>query len=126
MDDVTLKSENLILQGTGPIQFDGKMNLEAKLMVNQKLQRQLKGLLGQNFVPAEDPEFRQVPFSVTGRVDSPKTDLLDKLIGVRIGNDLGGLLKNIFRPPSDGKDKKKKKADKKAEKEGEPKVEKKE
>ena len=37
-------------------------------------------------------------FSVTGSLSRPKTDLLDKLTGIRIGQDLGGLIKNLFRP----------------------------
>jgi type II secretion system protein N len=97
IDDVTLKSDNLILQGAGPVRFNGKINLDASLMVNRKLQQQLKGVLSKNFVDSEDPEYRQLPFTVTGRVDNPKTDLLDKLIGAKVGQDVGGMLMNILR-----------------------------
>ena len=97
IDDVTLKSDNLILQGTGPVRFNGKMNLDASLMVNRKLQQQLKGVLSKNFVDSEDPEYRELPFTVTGRVDNPKTDLLDKLVGAKVGQDVGGMLMNILR-----------------------------
>ena len=46
-----------------------------------------------------------MPFSITGTVSRPKTDLLDKLTGFRIGEDVGGLLKNLFRaPPQKPKD----------------------
>ena len=38
-----------------------------------------------------------MPFSITGTVSRPKTDLLDKLTGFHIGEDVGGLLKNLFR-----------------------------
>ena len=97
VDDITLKSDNLILRGNGPIRFDGKMNLDARLLVNLKLQHQLRGALGKNLVDSEDPEYRQIPFSVTGRVDNPKTDLLDKLIGAKVGQDVGDMLMNILR-----------------------------
>jgi AsmA-like C-terminal region len=97
IDDMTLKSDNLILQGTGPVRFNGKINLDASLMVNRKIQKQLKGVLSKNFVDSEDPEYRQLPFTVTGRVDNPKTDLLDKLIGAKVGQDVGGMLMNILR-----------------------------
>ncbi|HRJ70955.1 MAG TPA: AsmA-like C-terminal region-containing protein [Terrimicrobiaceae bacterium] len=100
VDGIFLKSENIILAGSGPVRFDGKMNIDARLLVNARLQQQLKGLLGKNFVPAEDPEYRQLPFSVTGKLSSPKTDLLDKIIGINIGQDVGGLLKNLFRAPA--------------------------
>ena len=97
VDDAQLKSENLILRGRGPVRFNGKMNLDAKLLINQKLQQQLKGMLSREFVNSTEPGYQELPFSVTGRIDSPKTDLLDKLIGVKIGQDVGGLLKNLFR-----------------------------
>lgn len=108
VDDITLQSENLIIRAQGPVKFDGKMDLDARLMVNRKLQQQLKGFIGKNFQESEDPEYRQVVFNVTGKVSSPKTDLLDKLIGINIGQDVGGLLKNLFRPPSQPKSDQKK------------------
>lgn len=95
----TLSSENLQLTGAGPIRFNGKMNIDAKLRVNRKIQAQLQGLLSHNFVPTDDPEFRQVSFSVTGKIDNPKTDLVDKVIGINT-QDVGGLLKSFFRAPS--------------------------
>jgi hypothetical protein len=97
VDDIMLKSDNLILRGSGPIRFNGKMNLDARLLVNLKLQRQLRGVLGKNLADSEDPEYRQIPFRVTGRIDNPKTDLLDKLIGANVGQDVGGMLVNILR-----------------------------
>lgn len=100
VDDITLQSENLIIRGRGPVKFDGSLNLDAELLVNRKLQQQLKGFISKNFQPSEDPEYKQVPFKVTGKLASPKTDLLDKLIGINISQDVGGLLKNLFRPPS--------------------------
>lgn len=100
VEGIVLRSENLVIRGQGPVKFDGKMDLSAELLVNKKLQQQLKGFISKNFQPSEDPEYKQVPFKVTGKVSSPKTDLLDKLIGINIGQDVGGLLKNLFRPPS--------------------------
>ena len=75
VDDIILRSDNLILRGKGPVRFNGKMNLDAQLLVNLKLQNQLRGVLGKNLVDSEDPEYRQIPFTVTGRIDNPKTDL---------------------------------------------------
>ena len=97
VEDITLRSDNLILRGQGPVRFNGKMNLDARLLFNLKLQNQLKGVLAKNLVESEDPEYRQIPFTVTGRIDNPKTDLLDKLVGVKVGQDVGGMLMNILR-----------------------------
>ena len=109
VDDIILKSDNPILRGSGPIRFNGKMNLGARLLVNLKLQHQLRGVLGEDLVDSEDPEYRQIPFSVTGRIDNPKTDLLDKLIWAKVGQDVGGMLVNILRSsvPQKSEDKKK-------------------
>lgn len=115
IDDLILKSENLIITGTGPIKFNGKLDIDARLLVNAKLQRQLKGLLGDNFVESENPDYRQVTFDVTGRVDNPQTNLLEKITGVKMGGGVPGILKNLFqsiptqkkRPDGDKKDDKK-------------------
>lgn len=107
VDSVILQSENLILLGQGPVKFSGKMDLDAKLLVNRKLQKQFKGMLSKNFVETEDPNYRALSFSINGTIDNPKTDLLDKFIGMNLGQDVGGLLKNLFRPaPTPKKEKK--------------------
>ncbi|MBN8709156.1 MAG: hypothetical protein BGO12_17960 [Verrucomicrobia bacterium 61-8] len=105
VDNLTMQSENLILKATGPVRFNGKMDLAASLLVNRKLQQQLRGVLGKNFVKTNDPEYQRLDFNVTGHVDSPKTDLLDKLIGINIGQDIGGMLKSLFRGQAPKKEK---------------------
>jgi hypothetical protein len=112
VDDIILRSDNLILRGNGPVRFNGKMNLDARLLFNLKLQNQLKGVLGKNLADSEDPNYRQIPFTVTGKIDNPKTDLLDKLVGVKVGQDVGGVLINILRSsvPQKPEDKKEEKA----------------
>lgn len=105
VERIFLKSENLILSGTGTAQFDGKIALDGMLHVNRKLQRQLRPLVGKNFVQLEDPEYKTLEFKVTNTLSNPKTDLLDKLVGIRIGEDVGGLLRNLFGNPQPKKDK---------------------
>jgi len=99
VEKLILESANLFLEGTGPVGFDGKMKLRSRLHLNEKLRRDLGGLLGENFEDSDRSGYRFVPFSVTGAVSRPKTDLLDKLTGFRIGQDIGGLLKNLFQIP---------------------------
>ncbi len=105
VEKVFLQSENLILTGTGTAEFSGDLDIDAALLVNKKLQRSLRAVMGKNFVKTEDPEFKKLEFSVTNTLADPKTDLLDKLVGARVGQDIGGLLQNFFRPPSPKKDK---------------------
>lgn len=98
-DTLVLESENLVLDAKGPVGFDGKMKLQARLHLNEKLRKDLGGLLGDNFKESERPGYQQMPFSITGTISRPKSDLLDKLTGFRIGQDVGGLIKNLFRMP---------------------------
>jgi hypothetical protein len=100
IESLVLESENLVMDGTGPVGFDGKLKIRARLDLNEKLRKDLSGLLGDNFQDSEREGYRQIPFSVTGKLSRPKTDLLDKLTGFRIGQDLGGLLNNLFRAPA--------------------------
>lgn len=96
-DTLVLESENLVMDAKGPIGFDGKMKLQARLHLNERLRKDLAGLLANNFKESERTGYKQIPFSITGTVSRPKTDLLDRLTGFRIGQDVGGLLKNLFR-----------------------------
>jgi hypothetical protein len=98
-DSIVLESENLVMDAKGPIGFDGKLKLQARLHLNERLRKDLAGLLGNNFKESERPGYQQMPFSITGTVSRPKSDLLDRLTGFRIGQDVGGLLKNLFRAP---------------------------
>ena len=94
---LVIQSENLVIDAEGPTSFDGKLKLMARLHVNEKLRRDSHGLLGNNFEKSDREGYTQMPFTITGSLARPKTDLLDKLIGIRIGQDIGGLLKNLFR-----------------------------
>lgn len=102
-DTIVLESENLVIDAKGPTSFDGKMKLQARLHLNERLRKDLAGLLGNNFKESERPGYQQMPFSITGTVSRPKTDILDKLTGFRIGEDLGGILKNLFKAPPEKK-----------------------
>ena len=99
VETLVLESENLVMDAQGPVGFDGKMKLQARLLLNERLRKGLSGFLGSNFKESERAGYQQMPFSITGTVSRPKTDLLDKLTGIRIGEDVGGLLKNLFRAP---------------------------
>ena len=98
-DSLVLQSENLVIDAEGPMEFDGKLKLKARLHVNEKLRKESHGLIGNNFEKSDREGYTQMPFTITGTLSRPKTDLLDKLTGFRIGQDLGGLLKNLFRAP---------------------------
>ena len=103
IDDLFLRSENLILAAKGPLLSSGELDLNSRLLFNEKLTGRLRGLLGSQLSAAPEPGYTQVSFHVSGSAMSPKTDLLERLTGLRIGGDLGGLgglLQGLFGRPS--------------------------
>lgn len=99
VDRLLLESQNLFMDASGPVQFDGKIKLRAHLHLNDKLRNDLRGLLSDKFQDSERPGYRQIPFTVSGSLSRPRTDLLDRLTGFRIGQDVGGLIRNLLRAP---------------------------
>jgi len=102
IDDLLLRSENLILAANGPLGSTGELNLDSRLLFNEKLTSRLRGLLGNKLTPAPEQGYTQLSFRVTGPALSPKTDLLERLTGIKIGGDLGGiggLLQGLFGAP---------------------------
>jgi hypothetical protein len=106
VDKIAIASNNFIMDATGESSFDGKLNLGARFHVNEKIRKESRGLIGANFEPSETEGYTHMPFRISGTLARPKTDLLDKLVGTRIGQDLGGLI-NSFLRPSQGQKKKK-------------------
>lgn len=98
-DRILLESDNLQMDATGNVSFDGKLDLAARLHLNEKLRRQLGGMGSSKFKPSEREGYQFVPFKITGTTSRPQTDLDKKLLGVRIGGDLTGLLRGLLRPP---------------------------
>jgi len=99
VESLLLESENLFVDASGPVQFDGKMKLRANLHLNEKLRNDLRGLLSDKFQDSTRAGYRQIPFTVGGSLSRPRTDLLDRLTGFRIGQDVGGLIRNLLRAP---------------------------
>lgn len=100
VDDLFLRSENLILSAKGPLKPTGELDLDSRLLFNDKLTGRLRGLLGSQLTPAPEPGYSQVAFHVSGSPMNPKTDLLERLTGFKIGGDLGGILKGLFGRPA--------------------------
>jgi hypothetical protein len=105
VEELQLTSENLMIDATGTAGFNGDLDMNARLHVNDKLRKETHGLLGKNFQPSETEGYTHMPFAITGSLNRPKSDLLDKMVGLRIGQDVGGLLKNLLRSPQKQKNK---------------------
>jgi type II secretion system protein N len=107
IDELIFQSDNIRLTATGTVSFDGKLQLESQLAVNEKLRNQLFKAIRGNFKPIDEPGYTAVNFQVDGTVGRPKTNLMDKLIG-RDLKDLTSVLSDFL---GGGKSNKKKKPD---------------
>jgi type II secretion system protein N len=106
IDELVFRSENIRLSATGTVSFDGKLQLDSQLAVNEKMRSQLFRAIRENFKPIDDPGYTAVNFQVSGTVGRPKTNLMDKLIG-RDLKDLSSVITGLM---GGGKSEKKKKA----------------
>ena len=105
IDQLVFRSENIRLSATGTVSFDGNLQLESQLAVNEKMRNQLFRAIRENFKPIDDPGYTAVHFQVSGTVGRPKTNLMDKLIG-RDLKDLSSVITGLM---GGGKSEKKKK-----------------
>jgi uncharacterized protein involved in outer membrane biogenesis len=103
IDELVFRSENIRLSATGTVSFDGKLQLESQLAVNEKMRSQLFRAIRDNFKPSDEPGYTAVSFQVGGTVGRPKTNLMDKLIG-RDLKDLSSVISGLI---GGGKSKKK-------------------
>ena len=95
VDELLLHSTNIHLIAHGTITFGGKLHLDSQLAVNERIRAHLFRAIRENFQPTGDPEYAAVNFQVSGTVDRPKTNLMDKLVG-RDLKDLGSALKSFL------------------------------
>jgi type II secretion system protein N len=110
VDDLVLRSPNIRLSATGTITFAGKLRLESQLAINEKIRGQLFRAIRDNFQPTSEPGYAAVAFQVSGNVDHPKTNLMDKLVGGDLKN-LGGVLNSLFGGGKSERPKKQKHSD---------------
>ena len=96
IDQLILRSPNILLTAKGTVAFNGKLRLDSQLALNDKVRRQLFAPIRENFQAIAEPAgYAAVNFKVSGTVDRPKTDLMDKLVG-RDLRDLGGVISSLF------------------------------
>src|SRR5438270_5962704 len=87
VDELVLQSPNLQLTATGSVTFDGKLALDSNLTINVKIRGQLFRGIRENFVATAEPGRYALPFHVSGTVDRPRTDVMERAVGA----DLKGL-----------------------------------
>ena len=105
IDELILRSPNIRLSASGTVAFDGKLNLDSQLAINERLRGQLFKAIRQNFKPIDEPGYFALDFQVGGSIDRPSTNLMDRLVG----RDLSNMINSLFGAGKTERQKKKKK-----------------
>lgn len=95
IDELLLRSPNIRLSAIGTVFFDGRLQLQSQLAIDEQIRKQLFRPVRENFEPVEEPGFAAVAFQVGGTVERPTSDLVEKLVGrdlKDIGSAISGLL----------------------------------
>ncbi|MCX6967396.1 MAG: hypothetical protein NTZ46_06365 [Verrucomicrobia bacterium] len=95
VDSLVMEASSLNLSAKGTSALDGKLNLAARLAVNPRLSRQLPGWVDANFQPVPGGDWRDIGFAVTGTLSRPETDLLQVMVGQKLGNQFMNLLQSV-------------------------------
>jgi hypothetical protein len=95
VDELMLRSANIRLSAVGTISFSGKLRLDSRLAISDSIRGQLFRPIRDNFEATDQEGYSSVPFKVTGTVERPKTDLMDKLVGSEL-KDLQGLISGFL------------------------------
>ncbi len=103
IDELILRSANIHLSATGTVSFGGKLHLDSRLAINEKIRAQLFKPIRANFQPSDEPGYSAVDFEVGGTLERPKTNLLEKVVG----RDLKDLVNSFWGGKSDRPKKKK-------------------
>ena len=120
VDALALEALDLRITAEGLVRFDGKVQFASRLSVDDSLHRQLPGIVADNFT-AEPGERHALAFEITGKNFKPKTNLLDKVIGKKIGDQFEDLVSTIFTSRKKEEPKKEEKKKDKKKKKDEPK-----
>src|SRR5437762_3795550 len=81
VDKLVLQSPNMRLSATGTITFDGKLQLDSQLAINEKIRAKLFKPIRENFQPTNDAGYSAVSFQVGGTIDRPKSNLVERMVG---------------------------------------------
>jgi hypothetical protein len=103
IDELILRSPNIRLTASGTVSFDGKLNLNSQLAINERIRSQLFKAIRANFQPIDEPGYSAIEFQVGGTVDRPSTNLMDHLVG----RDLSNMINSLFGGKRDRSKKKK-------------------
>ena len=95
VDELQFRSPNVRLSATGTISFDGRLELQSQLAIDDQIRNQLFRPVRDNFQPIEEPGFAAVAFQIGGTIERPRSDLIEKLVG-RDLKDIGSTINSLI------------------------------
>ena len=104
IDELTLRSPNIRLTASGTVAFDGTLQLNSQLAINERIRGQLFKAIRDNFHPIDEPGYSAIEFQVGGTIDRPGTNLVERLVG----RDITSMLNSFFGVKKERPKKKKK------------------
>lgn len=111
IDSLVFATENLRISAQGMARFDGKLALDARLAVPERLIQTIPDFARGSFTKQDDG-MRGLDFKISGKTNKPKTDLAERLMGGKVQDKVADLLGSLFGSKPNKKDDKKKDGDK--------------
>lgn len=90
VDKLSLQSQNLHLEANGRIRRDGRLDLDARLVLSEALSRRLPGLIKDDFRKMDDTDQRYVDFDIKGTLNKPETNLIELVVGKSLKREIEG------------------------------------
>jgi hypothetical protein len=95
-ESLQIDAGDIQLSAPGVIDFKRALSLQAQISLpEQMLRGKALQLFDKRFSPADGAGRRSLAFQVTGTLEKPQTDLLDKLVGDNLGAVVGGALGGV-------------------------------
>jgi AsmA-like protein len=92
IDELILRSPNIRLTSSGTVAFDGTLQLNSQLAINDRVRGQLFKAIRDNFHRTDDPVYSAIEFQVGGTVERPSTNLVEQVVG----RDISSMLNTFF------------------------------
>lgn len=99
LEDLVLHSANLTVRANGFINFERQLELKVLLTVNERISRHLPKFVLANFEPGSAPDLMSVSFDVGGTLEKPRSNLLERIIGQKVENEVQNLFQRLFLSP---------------------------
>ena len=101
IDELVLRSPNIRLTSSGTVAFDGTLQLNSQLAINDRIRGQLFKAIRDNFHRIDDPGYSAIEFQVGGTIERPSTNLVEQVVG----RDISSMLNSFFGGKKDGQEK---------------------